>query len=128
SPRNTLRKFSCPSSGCTATTLSLAPGLDWRSATASSSGTTARSGWIPSRRRVRISGSSWARISGMRRFRKFLLFPLLATALLARADNGELLANPGFEYVAGDRPQVWDVFLSPQQEAWARLENTGHDS
>lgn len=48
----------------------------------------------------------------------------LAATLAAAGQN--LIGNPGFEINAGDRPARWDVYLMPQEGAYARLDGPGH--
>ena len=43
---------------------------------------------------------------------------------VASADN--VLSNPDFEVRTADRPARWDLYLMPQEGAYARLESPGH--
>jgi pyruvate/2-oxoglutarate dehydrogenase complex dihydrolipoamide acyltransferase (E2) component len=56
-----------------------------------------------------------------------ILAVLMAAALAATAEPGEnLLRNPGFESVLIDRPDAWDVFVLPQEGAFARTAREAH--
>jgi hypothetical protein len=48
----------------------------------------------------------------------------LATTPFAGAEN--LVGNPGFESLVADAPAQWDVFLHPQEGAFARLDYEAH--
>lgn len=48
----------------------------------------------------------------------------VVTALAAGDLN--LIGNPGFETASGDRPARWDLYLMPQDGAYARLDGPGH--
>ena len=48
----------------------------------------------------------------------------LAAAVIAPAEN--LLANPGFEELAADKPVRWDVFVQPKPGAAARVSDEAH--
>lgn len=54
--------------------------------------------------------------------RALWVFALAATG--ASAEN--LLANPGFEDLAGDKPARWDQFVQPMPGAAAKLTDTAH--
>lgn len=56
--------------------------------------------------------------------RKHLAWLIALLALNASAEN--LLANPGFEDLAGDRPARWDQFVQPMPGATATLADTAH--
>jgi hypothetical protein len=56
-----------------------------------------------------------------------ILAVLMAAALAATAAPGDnLLRNPGFESVLIDRPDAWDVFVLPQEGAFARTAREAH--
>ncbi|MDP2324301.1 MAG: hypothetical protein Q8N51_09765, partial [Gammaproteobacteria bacterium] len=61
--------------------------------------------------------------SGARWTRLFAVLPWLA-ALPIGAEN--LLANPGFEELAADRPVRWDYFVQPKPGAAATLTDEAH--
>ena len=50
---------------------------------------------------------------------------IILVAVSASAEN--LVANPGFEDLAGDKPARWDHFVQPMPGAEARLSDTAHD-
>lgn len=54
------------------------------------------------------------------------MYGLLGLVLLAieLPDAENLLSNPGFEVAVADRPARWDLFLMPQDGAFARLDGT----
>lgn len=58
------------------------------------------------------------------RHRHLTLGLLLLFATGASAEN--LLANPGFEDLAGDKPSSWDQFVQPMPGATAALSDTAH--
>lgn len=56
-----------------------------------------------------------------------ILAVLAVAALAATATPAEnLLRNPGFESVLVDRPDAWDVFVLPQEGAFARTAREAH--
>ena len=50
----------------------------------------------------------------------------LFTVFAASASAENLLANPGFEDLAGDKPAHWDQFVQPMPGAVAKLTDTAH--
>lgn len=50
---------------------------------------------------------------------------IAAIAVLAAGEQN-LIGNPGFEISSGDRPARWDLYLMPQDGAYARLDGPGH--
>ena len=63
-------------------------------------------------------------LASLQRWRRALCLIALAAAS-ASADN--LVANPGFEDLAGDKPARWDQFVQPMPGAVAELSDAAHD-